>query len=66
MRVRNAAVVAATAALAVSGLAACSSSGGGGGGNEGTGPITFVTGKDNSNVWPYIAKRGTRRTRRRR
>jgi multiple sugar transport system substrate-binding protein len=57
MRVRNAAVVAATAALAVSGLAACSSSGGGGGGNEGTGPITLVTGKDNSNVWPELTKR---------
>ena len=57
MRVRSAAVVAAVLALGASGLAACSSSGGGGGGNEGTGPITVVTGKDNSNVWPEITKR---------
>src|SRR6478752_3969387 len=55
MRVRSAAVVAAVLALGASGLAACSSSGGGGGTNEGTGPITFVTGKDNSGIWPKLS-----------
>jgi multiple sugar transport system substrate-binding protein len=58
MRARSAAVAATVLALGASGLAACSSSGGGGGGgNSGTGPITVVTGKDNSNVWPEITKR---------
>jgi multiple sugar transport system substrate-binding protein len=56
-----------TACLAVATLsvaAACggSSGGGGGGGNasantDGRGPITFVTGKDNSNVWPVTIAR---------
>jgi multiple sugar transport system substrate-binding protein len=54
MRYRNAAIVGAAAALAVTSLVACSSSGGGGGGNNSTGPITVVTGKDNSNVWPHL------------
>jgi multiple sugar transport system substrate-binding protein len=47
--------MAAVLALGASGLAACSSSGGGGGTNEGTGPITFVTGKDNSGIWPKLS-----------
>jgi multiple sugar transport system substrate-binding protein len=43
--------------LSFSTLTACSSSGGGSGSNNSTGPITFVTGKDNANVWPpLIAK----------
>jgi multiple sugar transport system substrate-binding protein len=39
-------------------VAACGSSSGGGSGSKaasGTGPITFVTGKDNSGLMPYIA-----------
>lgn len=55
MRFRNAAIGAAAACLAAMSLAACSSSGGGGSsGDNSTGPITVVTGKDNSNVWPHI------------
>jgi multiple sugar transport system substrate-binding protein len=41
--------------MSVSSLVACSSSGGGGGGNNATGPITFVTGKDNSGIWPILS-----------
>jgi multiple sugar transport system substrate-binding protein len=40
-------------------VAACGSSSGGGSGSSGAsagrGPITFVTGKDNSGLMPYIA-----------
>ncbi len=58
MRVRRAAVTLAVLALGASTVAACSSSGGGGsGGNTGTGPFTFVTGKDNSGTMPNIAKK---------
>lgn len=53
-----------TACLGVAALSltACGGNGGGGGDNasagaDGRGPITFVTGKDNSNVWaPTIAR----------
>lgn len=56
MRVKNVAIAGVALAMSVSTLSACSSSGGsGGGGNSGTGPITFVTGKDNSNLWPTLA-----------
>src|SRR6478672_3136408 len=55
MRVRRAAIVATVIAVAATGLSACSSSGGGGGGNSGTGPFTFVTGKDNSGIWPILS-----------
>jgi multiple sugar transport system substrate-binding protein len=52
-------VAAILAALALSAgtLVACGSSGGGGGGssNSGTGPFTFVTGKDNSGIWPILS-----------
>jgi multiple sugar transport system substrate-binding protein len=56
MRVRKLAVAGAVVALSVSTLVACSSSGGSGT-NAGTGPITFVTGKDNSGVWPALSAR---------
>jgi len=53
-------LLAAVAALSVVSLAlaGCGSSGGGsGGGGNSKGPITFVTGKDNSGVWaPMISK----------
>ncbi len=63
MRFRSTAIVSIALAVAGSSLVACSSSsggnsgGGGGGGTKatGTGPITLVTGKDNSNVWPHLA-----------
>jgi multiple sugar transport system substrate-binding protein len=62
MRFRSTAIVSIALALGASALVACSSSssgggGGGGGGSKatGTGPITLVTGKDNSNVWPHLA-----------
>ena len=54
MRVRRAAIVAAVIAVAASGLSACSSSGGGSG-SSGVGPFTFVTGKDNSGIWPILS-----------
>src|SRR5690349_1821205 len=62
MRFRSTAIVSIAMAVAASSVVACSSSsggssGGGGGGSKatGTGPITLVTGKDNSNVWPHLA-----------
>jgi multiple sugar transport system substrate-binding protein len=56
MRARTVAIAGVALAMSVSVLSACSSSGGsGGGGNSGKGPITFVTGKDNSNLWPTLA-----------
>ncbi len=54
MRVRSAAIATVVLAVGASSLVACSSSGGSGGGGGGTGPITVVTGKDNSNVWPHL------------
>jgi multiple sugar transport system substrate-binding protein len=55
MRFRSAAIATVVVAVGASSLVACSSSGGsGGGGNNSTGPITVVTGKDNSNVWPHL------------
>ena len=61
MRFRSTAIVSIALALGASALVACSSSSGGnssggGGGSKatGTGPITVVTGKDNSNVWPHL------------
>src|SRR6478609_6205139 len=62
MRLRSTAIVSLALALGASALVACSSSsggsssGGGTGGSKatGTGPITVVTGKDNSNVWPHL------------
>lgn len=61
MRFRSALIAPIVLALAGTALAACSSSSGnsssGGGGSSsggGTGPITVVTGKDNSNVWPHL------------
>jgi trehalose/maltose transport system substrate-binding protein len=56
MRAKDAAIAGVVLALGATTLLACSSSGGSGGGNSGTGPITFVTGKDNSNLWPTLAK----------
>jgi multiple sugar transport system substrate-binding protein len=50
------AVGGAVLALSVSTLVACSTSGGSAS-NTGTGPITFVTGKDNSGTWPVLAAR---------
>jgi multiple sugar transport system substrate-binding protein len=55
MRARKVAIAALTLALTGTSLAACSSSGGGGSANSGTGPITVVTGKDNSGTWPALA-----------
>ena len=67
MRAKNAAIALAVLALGAGTVSACSSSSGGGGGgggssssssssvSGGTGPITFVTGKDNSNLWPTLA-----------
>lgn len=52
-------LLAGVAALSVVSLAlaGCGSSGGGSGGGDSKGPITFVTGKDNSGVWaPTIAR----------
>lgn len=54
MRARKVAIAALTLALTGTSLVACSSSGGGSA-NSGTGPITVVTGKDNSDVWPATA-----------
>jgi multiple sugar transport system substrate-binding protein len=61
MRFRSTAIVSIALALGASALVACSSSSGGNssggsGGSKatGTGPITVVTGKDNSNVWPHL------------
>ena len=51
MRFRSAAIATVVLAVGASSLVACSSSGGSGGNNS-TGPITFVTGKDNSNWAP--------------
>src|SRR5664279_1672054 len=55
MGVKTTAMALGAVAMAAASLVACSSSGGGSGANKGTGPFTFVTGKDNSNVWPYLA-----------
>ncbi len=60
MRFRSAVIASIALAVASSALVACSSSSGGGGNTggggaaSGTGPITVVTGKDNSNVWPHL------------
>jgi multiple sugar transport system substrate-binding protein len=54
MRVRSAAIATVVLAVGASSLVACSSSGSGGSGGGGKGPITVVTGKDNSNVWPHL------------
>ena len=61
MRFRSAVIAPIVLSVAASSLVACSSSssggsGGSGGGGKatGTGPITVVTGKDNSNVWPHL------------
>jgi multiple sugar transport system substrate-binding protein len=54
MRPRKMIATAVAVGLSFSALTACSSSGGGSGSNNATGPITFVTGKDNSNVWPAL------------
>lgn len=54
MRPRKMLATAVAVGLSFSTLTACSSSGGSGGSNNSTGPITFVTGKDNSNVWPAL------------
>lgn len=55
MRFRSAVIAPIVLALAGASLAACSSSSSGGsGGSNSTGPITVVTGKDNSNVWPHL------------
>jgi multiple sugar transport system substrate-binding protein len=43
--------------LSISTLVACSTSGGSSASNTGKGPITFVTGKDNSGTWPVLAAR---------
>jgi len=59
-RMARRALTAGVGVVALSLAAACSSSGGGSGTDSGAagagasarGPITFVTGKDNSNVWP--------------
>ena len=63
MRYRNIAAVAVSTAVVASLAAACSSGGssssggsGGGGGAGERGPITFVQGKDNSNVLPTLAQ----------
>jgi len=56
MRARKLAITGATVVLSVTTLVACSSSGGGGS-NSGKGPITFVTGKDNSGIWPTLSAR---------
>src|SRR5664279_3764484 len=55
MGVKTTAMALGAVAMAAASLVACSSSGGGSGANEGIGPFTFVTGKDNSNVWPHVA-----------
>ena len=57
MGARRLAIAAAVLGLTVSSMVACSSSGGGGGTNTGKGPITLVTGKDNSGTWPVLADR---------
>jgi len=62
-RVRRRAVptfLAVAVLVAVSGCGGGSSGGGGGAADSGTtgrGPITFVSGKDNSNVWPATIQR---------
>jgi multiple sugar transport system substrate-binding protein len=55
MHYRRLIVAAVAAALAVGTAAACSSSSGNSNGGSGRGPITFVTGKDTSGVWPKAA-----------
>lgn len=55
MRVKRATVALAVLALGASSVAACSSSGGGSGSSNGTGAFTFVTGKDNSGIWPILS-----------
>ncbi len=58
MGAKKTAVALAVLAVGATTLAACSSSGGSGSGsNAGTGPFTFVTGKDNSGTIPNIAKK---------
>jgi multiple sugar transport system substrate-binding protein len=54
MRVKSAAIVAVALSVGATSLVACSSSGGGGSSSNSTGPITLVSGKDNSNVWPHV------------
>jgi multiple sugar transport system substrate-binding protein len=57
MRYKSA-VAAVCLSVAAMFLAACGGSGGGGGAGSGAsarGPITFVTGKDNSGIMPFIA-----------
>jgi multiple sugar transport system substrate-binding protein len=53
-KVRLVTSVASVAVLAM-GAAACGGSSGGASSGNATGPITFVTGKDNSNIWPRLA-----------
>ncbi|MDQ6851910.1 MAG: ABC transporter substrate-binding protein [Actinomycetota bacterium] len=56
MGAKKAAVALAMLALGASAVTACSSGGGSGSSsNNGTGAITFITGKDNSNLMPHIA-----------
>jgi multiple sugar transport system substrate-binding protein len=54
MRAKKVLIAGAALVVSVSSLVACSSSGGGGS-SGGTGPFTFVTGKDNSGTWPVLA-----------
>jgi multiple sugar transport system substrate-binding protein len=46
-----------TAALVVAGCSSSKSSGGSGSGSDSRGPITFVSGKDNSGTLPFIAEK---------
>ena len=55
MRYHSTAAVAITAALVASMSAGCSNSKSGGGSSSARGPITFVTGKDNSGLMPHLA-----------
>jgi multiple sugar transport system substrate-binding protein len=58
MRLKGVIATLAAATLAAGGLAACSSSGGSSSSSGGgVGPITFVTGKDNSGTMPNIASK---------
>jgi multiple sugar transport system substrate-binding protein len=56
---KKAAIIATTALLGASVLAACGNAVDAGT-NEGTGAITLVTGKDNSNLWPQLQKEWNR------
>src|SRR5215813_10986724 len=55
MQYRKLLIIAVAAATTTALAAGCSSSKKSGGGSNDHGPITFVTGKDTSGVWPAVA-----------